>query len=298
MRPAGEPIDPDPEAAPDVVADELFVHGLLQTVSDDEASRQRRVMAVMAAITQPQQKPRRVPWLVLGAAAAALVLGVAGKVLLGWLSGPDARTLVDRAVHAAKQAGDRRYEVDATWSAADSSFTLRGELDVRGADRHVLRATMHGMQVTTGSDGGEVWFAGNEMLAAHLREMRGLGHSVFVLDKHRMTLGSIDALVANLAADYRLDPPGSATLPEHAGVAFHRITAHRTTSTPVPDLVEVWIDPGSGLVQRLALLWRVPPRQPDEPDRGADPAAGHRMVLDLVGPIDLPGDWFQAARHR
>ena len=292
---APEPIEPDAGSPPEQIADELFVHGLLQAHGDDALSVQKRVAAVMSELQAERSRRSRafLVWAATAAAAACVVAAIAW-----WFATPDPQDIVAEIVRAASRSGPRRYAVEASWSGAGTDVALRGEVDVLDERHYLLKATVHGVAITTGSDGGPPWFAGDPALVAHLEAAHH--HEFlppFAMDRSVPTFGSPDEFIARLATDYHLRRSGEGSVEGHPGVAFEVLRGERATAVRVPDRVELFVHPESRAVQQLRLVWlRDPPRP--LPAGTADSQPVDSMVLDLVGEVTLPPDWFEAARHR
>jgi hypothetical protein len=294
----GEAVDPTPGGRPDLVADERFVHGLLQGLGEDAAARERRVAAVLAAIRSAPPAPRRRPrpvwrWAALCAAAACVV----AAVLLTPTTPPAPAALVEAAVQAAQSAGDRRYALAGTWLAGEAAMEIHGAVEVRDAAHHVLRATVAGLPLRVGADGGVPWLDGDRDLVAHLRAHL---RAIHLSPPERRTpetdflLGSVDALLARLRGGHRLEALAPAPLPGAPGVAYHRVRARPLAADGGVDRVDLWLDPRSHLPQRVEIRWRVAGgRAP-----AAAPGPDHRLVLELAGSPRLPDDWFRPERHR
>jgi len=278
------------------VADELFVHGLLDTSNlDHPAALRRRLDGVLA--TLDDRPPRRLRhWWLLPLAVAAAGLLVA--VLVRGAPALDARAILRAAVAATRHAGDRTYRV-AGWLAGETEPVVGGEFDVRDAEHFVLRAHVHGFPLVIGADGGRLWCDGDPRLVAHLHGAAA-EPGAFVLGFERMSIASPDALLLRLATDFDLPAPGPQGGVALAGRPLRHLIAHRRADAALPVRVELWIDPDDDLVRRLDLFWHAEARTvaPHPPQPPAEAAAEHALRLDLVGRASLASDWFLPERHK
>ena len=114
--PIPDPVEPSSQTSPEVVADELFIHGLLSYLSQDTIdAREHRVSRALEAIANDERRPvafrirpaapRRY------AALAAVVVLAAIAVLLGVPLESSAHAIVRSSVAASRAPGDRRYEI-------------------------------------------------------------------------------------------------------------------------------------------------------------------------------------------
>ena len=160
-------------------AREQFVHGLLAFNHHDTPGVQRaRVARVMVTIagsevaesdvrthapnaggTRVVRRGHRFAWRVGTGFAAAAVLMVCG--LMMWPSTPTAMAMVQGSIEAAKQAGDRRYELRAARpgeQVASATSAPIAVIDIRGENRYFIDTrTPQGGRAFFGKDAEGEW---------------------------------------------------------------------------------------------------------------------------------------------
>ena len=221
-------IEPEGGGRPEQIADEQFVHGLLEFLRRDDAVEQdRRIERVLSAIggadrASPEPIVHRVPWAVVATLAAA-VLGVV--LVVGLSGGQSAADLVEEAVAVADRSGDRRYEVQAFLHGPSAGAVFTAALDVRDADHCVLRAKVHGTRVILGRNSGFAWSIDPHGETHRLDPMQN-GHWL-VLDHVAVMLESVDTMLAHLGHGYVLERPGDETLDGQGETRFERVSARQ-----------------------------------------------------------------------
>ncbi len=192
-----------PEAARGWVAEQRFVHGLLRSLHGmDAASNEARVRAVMDAVrSEPSASMRAFPRFV--AAAAAVLLAVAGWWVLSGDRMPSAEAAVARAASVLGEEVDRRFllRIERKPKQAESgqpnppgiagsAFWLPSafEMTTRPGMRFLAKAEAVFGPITCGCDGTTVW----------LRSENGF------VPPREVPLAEADALLARLGGPLEL----------------------------------------------------------------------------------------------
>lgn len=254
------------------IAQEQFVHGLLETRERDGAtSRERRVGAVLAAMGAPavvvSHRWRLRPMRVLSGLAA--VLALAALVVLGMPNTRTAAAVVQASIAASSTAGDRRYEMHAEVPDAPADRPApKAMIDLRDADHMLIRATSpFGDEVTIGRNSGGAWVIRPDGTLDRYPPRQAWPRWVN-FGSNTVLLASVDELLGWLQQKYKLTRPDNARAPSGQGPECERVTAVRRPGPgPEPDRVELWIDPSSHIVRRMELHWNE-----DRRPRGPGPA--------------------------
>ena len=264
----GLSLDPS-ERSPVAQAEQLVIHGLLEFyLSDDRVHRARRVEAVMAAlrapapipVSPPVRAPReasralrlRLPrWLF---AAAALVLFATALTFLGLPGEQSAAAQVRQSIAAMKQAGDRRYEVTLVHARAeDGPPHINAIVDTRPPNLLLIRhkppwATDF---ITAGRDAAGAWATTRSGEVTRDEPQRHW--PPFITDGgETFILNSMDDLLTALPDLFTMTRAPRQAIDGVDTRLFDRITATRHDRRgPRPHTVELWIDQGTHLVERI-----------------------------------------------
>ena len=194
----------------------------------------------------------------------------------------NADSVLSRAMQAAKDATDRRYEI--TISKLDGRSAERARkltMTLRGGGKFVLRP-FDGRYVM-GSDGVDYWLAFDTDTVWVTRDFRVLAPELQrnIPDRSLLELAAapeeplllrMDSLLSLIEKRYDIQ------LVESEDEGSHRIRAVlRVNRKAGPDLIEITADAFSGVVQRVELNW--------ESER--------RAVFELTDSPSLPSQWYR-----
>lgn len=243
----------------------------------EEASNERR-----------SQRGGPVRWMLRGALFAASAAFLAVNF---WRPGETtAMAAMAKASAAASAIVDREYLVQAELVDAGPRKHWEARLYVRGGRKFAVRFPGVAGEVWAGSDGGQAWV----VPALPILPVRVSPNPKWLdswLDDGRVDgvrpCLEISALLERLAKHYELVRLPDAPAPGLPGVDRLRIEAQRRDDDPrAPNVVRVWIDADSGVVERMEVDW------------AADaPVAVRSASFELKAAKPLPGGWFDHAAH-
>ena len=201
-----------------------------------------------------------------------------------WPSGVSAASVLEQAKQAAQEILDRTYRVTLI-NPQDQTVKQELTLDVRGASQFVIRP-LDGSYIM-GSDGSEfwvtrpngpVWVTNNfRSLAPTLRRRipnrRILG---FATSPDEPLLLEISGLIALIERNYEIELVNAPGSPEH-----HIRATLRSAKPNIPQTIELWADPETGIVGKAVTHW------PNQSSR----------ALELVKSEPLHEDWLQHSHH-
>jgi len=233
------------------------------------AAKRSRKLNIPTAITS---------WVV---AATAILLLTSWSL---WPSGVSAASVLEQAKEAAQEILDRTYRVTLI-NPKDQTVRQSLRLDMRGASQFVIRP-LDGSYIM-GSDGSEfwitrpngpVWVTNNfRSLAPALRRRipnrRILG---FATSPNEPLLLEISGLIALIERNYEIELVNSPGSPDH-----HIRATLRSAKPNVPQTIELWADPETGIVGKAVTHW------PNQSSR----------ALELVKSEPLHEDWLQYSHH-
>ncbi len=298
-------VEPAADAAPTVVADELFTHGLLTYLHTDTPAKQgERIGRLMSEIelrgvgVPPLSSPAasssshsfRFPirtargWLALAAcitlATVAVFIGIPGE--------QSAQAVVQQSIEAMRStaAGDRRYEIRLQRPGDDALPSLPGAIiDTRSPNLLLLRANApDGHEIIAGRDATGDWCVRMDGGVEREHPQQAWPRWAKVGDES-LFVDSVDRLLEELTKSYDLQKEGAATIEGKGSASYrHIVGAKKRVRSPGGDHVEVWIDAASRSVERLEMRWDLPPggdqggppdgARPDRATRNGPPRDG------------------------
>lgn len=319
------------------IANDRFIHGLLSVAHDDaDAKRDDCINTVLETIREPQRSlrwrhhPLFAPLIPL-ATAALLTLVVLSFFVLTPES--TAYSLVGDAIRATQQAPELRYEIRITDPARHAGEErIVGSIDMRGDFLRVELETPQGHDFIMGSDREGEWSLRTDGSVERF-DPRAAAPRWINVGESTILVGGLDALLEELRdddytishAERALDPSGAVELTTL--IATRRPGAAKRG----PDVIQVWIDGATSLVDTLELRWTQPsrpqarrdspPQSDNAPDMNGDPSRPphgnapppdrprllsgrpriddnrhppppERIVFQRVAPIDLSDDQF------
>ncbi len=278
-----EQFAPEPGRSPAAVAAELVAHGLLEfTLLKDTNARGSRVERVLGAINPLRMPPaaatasrpqapigdgretlptpafafrRIVRW---SLAAAALIAVCVGLVIFGVPGERAALAELKLSITAMRNAGQRRYEIRMLRWGQDSPDQRPDAIVDSSGEQILIRHTppwARGGYAFAGRDDKGAWAIRNGKINRNKPErdfppyitdggesfmLEGMDHQLEQLPD-RFTLERLDPAPVSGAAD---------------NLNFERIVAHRKSAEgPMPNHVDLWIDPATHLVERVEYRW-------------------------------------------
>ena len=252
-----------------------------QLPSDPEASESDHMHQVTPAskVSHRASIPTAITsWVV---AATAILLLTSWSL---WPSGVSAASVLEQAKQAAQKVLDRTYRVTLI-DPQDQTVEQELRLDMRGASQFVIRP-LDGSYIM-GSNGsefwitrpnGQVWVTSNfRSLAPALRRRipnrRILG---FATSPNEPLLLEISGLIALIERNYEIELVNSPGSPEH-----HIRATLRSAKPNIPQSIELWADPETGVVGKAITHW------PTQSSR----------ALELVESESLHENWLQHSHH-
>ncbi len=282
-QPAASPqVEPAPDAAPKIVADELFAHGLLTYLHTDTPHKQgERVGRLMAALDSGTGVPPlsstsyRFPirsargWLAL----AACVTLAAIAVFVGFPGERSAQAEVQQTIAAMRStaAGDRRYEIRLQRPTDDALPSLPGAvIDTRSPNLLLLRANApDGHEIIAGRDATGDWCIRLDSGVEREHPEQAWPRWAKV-GEESLLVDSVDRLLEELTRSYDLQREGEAKL-EGSTVSYrHIVGTKKRVRCPGGDHVEVWIDATTKSVERIEMRWDPRPDTAGAPARGPE----------------------------
>jgi hypothetical protein len=252
-----------------------------QLPSEAEASESDKMHEVTQASNVSHK--RSIPTVITSwvVAATAILLLTSWSL---WPSGVSAASVLEQAKQAAQKMVDRTYRVTLI-NPQDQTVEQELRLDMRGASQFVIRP-LDGSYIM-GSNGSEfwitrpnesVWVTSNfRSLAPALRRRipnrRILG---FATSPNEPLLLEISGLIALIERNYEIELVNSPESPEH-----HIRATLRSAKPNVPQSIELWADPETGVVGKAVTHW------PNQSSR----------ALELVKSEPLHEDWLQHSHH-
>lgn len=323
------------EADPARTANEQFIHGLLEFHQKDgppkQEQRLQKLMRSIDAEIDPQESPhlqaqsRNPSWLRIASIAIPALILISVFVLS---RNPSAVAIINSAIEALPEVGDRRYQVLAQIDADNRQAALVGNLDIRDREHLLLQVTTaDGYRLVMGRNADGDWLlqdAGeaNQNHIEHLGKQTGWP-SWLDLGSHAILLDSVDNLLTHLRQDYDL-VHGEQPAAENAGSVPvpMQITALRRSRDPAAaQRIDLWIDQHSHLVERMELHWPAHRHQEQSgqhpgqhqglhgqhstphlrhvrPDFGSKGLhTPHSLSFKLVEHSPFAPDWFEAESH-
>lgn len=318
------------------MADDLVVDGLLTYLGDtDEAARDRRMERLRASLHAGgrrggSHRVRR--WAM---ATAAVVVLANALFLLGLPGGASAMAEVRQTIEALRAPGDRRYEVrlvlaGAAGGAQDEPGEPNAVIDMRSPGLMVVRHHPPGSagEVVAGRDAQGEWAIGTDGTVVRNAPRRFF--PPWSVNDQSLIVDSVDRVLEQLLDRYDLSNEPSAPVVE-GGPRLERVLGKRLDATrgPLPDEVELWLDPATNLPQRIEMRWdrrhaspfgdrgfgdrppggpppgerpageRAPggPPESDAPRQAPPGSRIDRIVLDRVDAPALPEGWFTPEHH-
>lgn len=307
-------IEPEQSDDPRVAADEQFVHGLLQFLHlDSRGEQERRIHSVMNEIRRgelhvgPRVLIRASRRAVL--AVAACIALVATIAYLGIAPEQSAQAMVQATINASKSAGPRRYEVRAELPrrgdrlSANDLVDNDGEptlqrialIDIEDSDHVLIRAiTPRGHILVVGRNTDGEWAVRPDGSIERFDAQRAWPRWI-ELNGESILFESVDALVEQLEPNYQLERLDAEPDADRPARKFDRVVARkRAGPAHQPQLIALWIDPETRLVQRMELRWSVDDGRPDRDDsmrqrslrnrrQAGDDAAGTNIEPGTLG---------------
>ena len=281
--------EPDRQASPADIADQLFLDALLrETLEVDAASPGSRVESALARIAP--HRPRRTRYLLLAAAAVLLVAIPILSIPLWFPTrsdpAPPADTellaIAERVVHAHREERDLTYRMEVTGPLTSRPRVHR--LFTRGPTRLVIRFSLPGQgRLTIGRDGDLSWLVpprpNRPVLTAH-----GIDAFASIIQGQELDLLALDAqdAITRLRDEYTLTREPA----RHSdGFRFRAVARERSAQRPEELLLEV--DPQRGRINRMTARW----------PRPLGIVRGREIVLSLESTAPLAADWFAHAPH-
>lgn len=284
---------PAPDAGSGGAAGELFTHGLLAHLADDDVpARERRVRRVLDEIAAGETTARtyRFPgpavrrW---SAVAAVLALAATG-IFYARSVEASAQAVVKASIAALRSSGDRRYEVRVM---RDSDTSLPAEptavVDTSEGGLMLLRGTFPDgrHEVVVGRDTEGKWAIRRDGVIEREHPEIAWPRWATVGDES-LFADSVDRLLEVMTKGYALERRGTEELEGRAGRRFeHLVGEKKVRFLPGANRIELWIDPATKLVERLEMRWD----QRDLPPRDRPPR-------DRQGPAPGPDDADRPAR--
>lgn len=293
-------IEPDSRAEAQCIADEQFVHGLLEHLHrDDRAAQTARIASVMRAI-RSEVRPRRTgpairtSWRSALAAAASIVL-VATIITLGLPTEQSAYAMVQASLDASRTAGNRRYEIRVVPPGEDASGQrVIAELDIQDPQHVVIRAAMRrGQRIVVGRNPAGAWAVRPDGTVVRFDRDHDRPRWV-AFDQTSVLVESVDELLEQLRQRYRLEIDEADAGASLDGAPMDHIVATREAGPEHrPDRIDLWIHPGSRIVQRMELQWSGPRPGDGLRDRRRGARDGWRdrrreMMRNRAQPTDGP----------
>lgn len=292
------------EATRREAADHFVLDALLDHLSaNDGAEIDRRMDQLIPRLPQPAESTeaeqaqaevmtsvgvRRQRWFASG---MSLALGLAGVMTIGFLfsqaTAPTAEAAVHRARQAADQQVDRHYRVQLDLPALPD---LSANLYLRGGDNVALhvRGPLD-FSVWLGSSRSKAWVVPSVGPALVAREIEPIQSRLEQLAGLPLPMLKIANVLQALEADYQLHLRADQTLSNRpGGPCRHVLALKREGFRPLlPQRVECWVDPETGVVVRLVLSWT---QQVEE-------LAVRQIEFNLVDQDAQPDNWYQATAH-
>lgn len=283
---------PDPDRDLESRADELFVHGALGALHERAGgAADRRMERLTRALHQSKPaRGRRLAGMRFRRLSGVLAVVIA-TLLTVWIFSSaatnQARATLMASIQAAKNAGDRRYEVrilsdgesdlpeqpEAVFDSSGQNFLLR----VRAPKGHTAIA---------GKDSIGEWAIRREG-GIERREPRRAWPRWATAEGESIFAESIDQLLEALASGFELK-----TLePEVVdGRTYRRIegTKRAGASRALADRIELWIDAETMIAERMEMDWTEHP--------GPRGPAARRPPLRGMPPAGMPGPGMPPAR--
>lgn len=285
--------------SPQSAAAERWAHGVLEFMNrDTPLEQERRVSRVMSSLATPASKMRIV--LVRWAAAAALVVFTATLFALLFHSETSALATVRSAVEASRAAGTSRFAITVT-PANDEDEHPIGTLDAKSGRMFLLtHRTPQGHTIIAGRDAAGEWAIHPDGAVDRTNPRMAWPPWAFLSDS-TVVVGSVDDILNELEERYDLNiAPETTEMAPNAPAGSPRlrhIHAGSPRPGPLPETVDLWVDPATNLVQVMELRWRSGPRQgpgpegqgPGGPGQPNGPGRGGRPGGPMGGPREGGG---------
>jgi hypothetical protein len=273
---------------PDKAAQKTRIARVMDHVQADEAIEHvGEVSRVVSTTESNSRRPRRTLRRWSSTVIAAAVVLIVGLLWQSIDPGQSASATVQKSLARAMEPGPREYQFKSlvrTPVQGDREFS--GSLYLNGEQQFALRhpALLPGRDIWIGGNSRENWI------------VPGIG-PVFVGDDEMLRLWSgreelstpylhMTTLLEDLSNRYELE-----SLPDEpaAGRPCRRVRGVKLDPQAGrgPDLIDLWADERTGLVQRVVLDWQL---QPNE-------IGCSTVQLNLVNQSPLPPDWFEHTAH-
>ncbi|MHC5066214.1 MAG: hypothetical protein ACYTG5_19825 [Planctomycetota bacterium] len=319
------------EEDPAKIADDQFVHGLLEFLQKDDSSTQnKRLQEVMQRIdagSETQDLPRLLPrqrrpnWPLIASIALPAMVLISVFILARDRS---AAAIIDTAIEALPELGDRRYQLVAQVDAASNQPALTGNLDIRDQQHMLMQATTdEGYRLVMGRNAEGEWIVHDPRDQSGQR-IEQLGQNDgwprwLNLRAHAVLLDSVDNLLGHLHQHYDLVHGQLDVEHDHASATETiQITGfRRSKDESAAERIDLWIDPRNHLVQRMELSW---PRHDQQTHQGQHQAlhgqhaqphlmhgrpefgarglhTAHRLIFELIEHSSFAPNWFDPESH-
>ena len=283
------------------LVDLQIIHVLLVRLwHDDAVDRKRRIESVMAQIDRervapagPAQMPdvslrARSGWWITGVSIAAALLIAAVGIYWSLSPGRSAQAAVRAAMQTAALPMDRQYRIQSiVRSHSGSLLQCEGTLYLRGGERFALCHPGPLGDVWIGSDGKYEWMvpvdnkpvmSETPNFALRWVQIDGVG-----LPDFRLT-----EILARFDDQYSLELMTDERLSDSTGLLYRHVRGvRRIEDGGGPAVADLWVDPASGLVQKIIRAWHRP--------------AGHagivQAMIELSGEEPMEDEWYKPTNH-
>lgn len=301
-------------------ADDLVVHGMLEFLRERNAeARTRRIARLMNAIEQPSKWlgfPRALR-VVIAAAAALIIAGL--LTVYGFPGENSALAEVRQSIEASRAPGVRRFDVRVYGPRVTADGEVPGAtIDMLAPGLLVVHHRPPGSvnDVVVGRDERGEWAIDENGDAVRSGVRRFW--PPWSIDEQTLLVDSIDAMLEQLARRYSLKRASASPTPDDPSRVMDRVTATRNDRWgPLPETVDLWIDPETHQVERVEMKWThraergsgprggAPAGPPGPPSGAQEPRGPARhglqtpdlFVLKQIDTPELPKDWFAPESH-
>ncbi|MBL8875491.1 MAG: hypothetical protein JNM86_06815 [Phycisphaerae bacterium] len=261
-------VPPEENAAAESRADELFIHGTLGTLHEQGGDAvDRRIARFKDAIAGTARTPGRRAIRARLQRLAGVAVVLLATLLTAWVfvsaSTNQARATLMASIQAARNAGDRRYEVRIL-TQMDQPIPAKPEavFDSRGSNFLLRARAPMGHTAIAGKDSLGEW-AIRRQGGIERDDPRRAWPQWATADDEPIFADSIDRLLEVLTTGFEV----SILDPEIVeGREFRRIQGVKRPGSPRPqaDRVDLWIDPETMLLEKMEMTWteRPGPRGP------------------------------------
>jgi len=254
-----------PEGAADAQADELFVHGALCALHERaDGASERRLERLNQTIRKPAQVPGRRIALLRLRRLSGVVIVLLATLFTAWIfvsaSTNQARATLMASIQAARNAGDRRYQVH---------ILSDGEQNVPAQPEAVFDSSGPNLLLRVHAPQGHTAIAGKDSIGEWaIRRQGGIERNDprrawprwATADGEPILADSIDKLLEVLTTGFEL----TILDPEVVdGRSFRRIEGLKRdgASRGLADRVELWIDAETMILEKMEMDWIERPGQ-------------------------------------